>query len=401
VTGPVRICFWSSGFTADSQALAHHLARQDDVRLTVALERPERYLAEPVNRFLPIPARFADRGERGLARALRREGFDLLIVDNHLPDDAVAPRILVLWHGLGWRVDDVTGMKKELRKLVGDVTRPNPRFRWQAFGDWDREYRIGHSGLAAENVVALGSAYSDLLLPSEEGGRSGLPAPEELRRAVSGDYGLDLTRPTILLGLTWHHGAVLAQWGEDAGLFTRLFDHAASRDANVLLRLHDRHRFTPEYLAMLDRVVAGRPGVRVTFKDEHPDSLVDLLVSDVLVSNYSSLLNPFYCTRKPSVHLDPHRPGQAGYVYRRWKGGRLREERVEDPAQVWKLDPADIGGLRARSFEEALGSIDRALAEPDCCRELARGFTGRHLTAPDGRTCERIAGFVRRWLAED
>lgn len=394
-----RVCFWSSGFQADTQALALHLSRRAGWEVTVALEHPERYAAEAVNRLFPLGARVVDRAERGLSRSLQREGFDLLIVDNHLPDEAIAPRLLVLWHGFGWRVDDLTAMRKELSRLVGDPTRPNPALRWQAFGEWDRDYRVNHSRLAPENVIPLGSAYSDLLLAAGAPGARN-PVRDDLRRLMRDAYPVDLTRPSILLGLTWHHGSALAQWGDDRELLARLFDHAETRGANVLLRMHDRHRFEAGYLREVEQLAAIRPNVRLTYRSDHPDSLVDLLLSDVMVSNYSSLLNAFYYTRRPTIHLDPHTPGQRGFVYRRWKRGSLREERVDRADQVWKLDPGEIGGLRARSFEAALEQIDGALADPDCCVELSRRFTDRYITGADGRTCERIGGYLEGWLQE-
>jgi hypothetical protein len=77
----------------------------------------------------------------------------------------------------------------------------------------------------------------------------------------------------------------------------------------------------------------------------------------------------------------------------------LQRVRVADPASLWKLPPGEIGGLRAGSFEELLHGIDRALAEPDCCAELARAFCARHVSAPDGRTCERVAAMLAAWVA--
>jgi len=392
-----RVCLWSSGFQADTQALALHLGRRAGWDLTVVMERPERYLAEAVNRLYPLQARVLDRDQRGLARTLRQERFDLLIVDNHLPDEPIAPRLFVLWHGFGWRVDDLATMRKELTRLVGDPPRPHPAVRWPAFGDWDRDYRIRHSRLAPENVVALGSAYSDLLLtPGEPTARR--PVPEDLRRRLQPAYPVDLSRPTILVGLTWHHGSALGQWGDDRELLGRLVDHAGARGANVLLRMHDRHRFDTRYRDAIERLAATRPQVRLTYRSDHPDSLADLLLSDLLISNYSSLLNAFYYTRRPTIHLDPHAPGQRDYVYRRWKRGTLREERVDRAEQVWKLDPGEVGGLRARSFEVMLEQLDQALDQPDCCVDLSRRFTDRYITGADGHTCERIAEFLEGWV---
>ena len=82
-----------------------------------------------------------------------------------------------------------------MSKLVGPVEAPNPQFRWHAFGPIDRDYRVEHSGFAAENVVSGGSPYSDLLIP-------GAPRRVALDAAtVQAHYRIDLSRPTLLLGM--------------------------------------------------------------------------------------------------------------------------------------------------------------------------------------------------------
>ena len=50
--------------------------------------------------------------------------------------------------------------------------------------------------------------------------------------------------------------------------------------------------------------LAQRCGSALTlkWKDTSPDSLTDLRNSDVCISNYSSILNGFYFTHKPSIH---------------------------------------------------------------------------------------------------
>ena len=75
-------------------------------------------------------------------------------------------------------------------------------------------------------------------------------------------------------------------------------------------------------------------------------------------------------------------------------------EPVDSPADVWKLAPTEIGGLRAESFEEMLDAIDRALQDPHCCAGPARRFTDRYITGADGHTCARITAYLRAWLAE-
>lgn len=388
----MRICFWSTSFQADNQALASYLSSQAGVQVLVALDDPDRYRQEPVTRLLPFSGTLLDRQAAGTPDAILEFAPECLIVDNHLPKRRLAQRLYVLWHGYGWRVDDLSVMKRELRKLVGDVDRPNPLFRWHAFGDRDRAYRIEHSGFAPENVLALGSCYSDLLLP-------GAPLAPRLDAALLGaQYPNDPTRPTVLLGMTWHHGGALAHWGDDAELHERLAEHVGALGANLLIRMHDRHRYARAEVQRMEELASRHAHVQLKFKDKHPDSLVDLLSSSVLISNYSSLLNAFYYTGKPSIHIDPM--AHEGPNYRReLRWGTLRRKKLQDPLASWKLSPDDIGGLRVGSFSELLAAVAQGLSDPACCSAAARAFIERHITLADGRSCERISRQLATWLA--
>lgn len=387
----LKICFWSTSFQADNQALATYLAQRDDFAVLVALDDPEAYRAAPVNRLLPFAGRWLDRRDPATPAAVRAFAPDVLVVDNHLPKERLAPKVFVLWHGFGWRVDDLATMRKELKKLVGDVTVPNPDFRWQAFGPYDREYRIEHSQLAEQNVVALGSAYSDVLAPGSEV-RERFDA-EDYRD----DYGIDLSRPTVLVGLSWHHGGALGHWGDDDALHERLVAHVGSLGANVLLRLHDRHRYEEAYLDSVTALTRRHPHVELKFKSDSPDSLIDVLVSDVMISNYSSFLNAFYYTRRPSVHIDPVTGIAGAHFTRVWKRGKLRVRKVSDPLSTWKLSPDDIGGLRACSFEELLEAVTRAVRDPQCCLDRTQAYLARHISDASGETRKGIAEYLRRW----
>jgi hypothetical protein len=162
--------------------------------------------------------------------------------------------------------------------------------------------------------------------------------------------------------------------------------------------MHDRHRYERANVQRMESLAARHGHVQLKFKSEHPDSLVDLLLSSVLISNYSSLLNAFYYTGKPSVHIDPI--ALAGPNYQRvLRWGTLWRRKVQDPLSSWKVAPDDIGGLRARSFDELLAGVTRSLAEPGCCRETAASFVRRHISHADGQSCERIAASLREWVA--
>ena len=388
-----KVCFWATSFQADNQALAHYLAAVPGFEVVVALEDPKRFSREPVCKLLPFSGRLLDRKARATPEVLRQFSPDIFVFDNHPPPIALAPRCLALWHGFGWRVDDLGSTRKKLGELVGDVTLPNPSFRWSAFGDWDRQYRIRHTGLAEENVLAMGSPYSDLLLPG-----SGV-RKRFARTGVSTHYEIDVAgRKTVTLGLTWHHGGPFAHWGDGEALLERLVGHVGELGANVLLRMHDRHRYERRDVRHVESLARKFSHAQVKFKSDHPDSLVDLLVTDVLVSNYSSLLNAFYYTGRPSVHIDPFDATAESFVFRSVRGGKLRKTRVHQNAtQQWKLDPSEIGGLRASSFEQLCTAVEQAVRDEHCCQERSADFCRRYISKADGTTRERFRKMLEEW----
>jgi hypothetical protein len=389
----MKIGFWATSFQADNQALASYLSREPGVEVVVALDDPERYRREAVWNLLPFEGRLLDRREASTLATLEALSLDCLIVDNHLPKRRIAPRLYVLWHGYGWRVDDLSTMKRELVRLVGPVDAPNPRFRWHAFGPIDRAYRIQHSGFAQENVIAGGSPYSDLLIPNAP-----RRVPLDLA-VVQPHYRIDLRRPTLLLGMTWHHGGALAHWGDDQKLHEALAARLEQRGANLLIRMHDRHRYESADVARMERLAAQHPNVQLKFKSSSPDSLVDVLVSSVMISNYSSFLNAFYHTGRPSIHIDPIATGGPNYR-RELRWGRLWVKKLVDAHATWKLPASDVGGLIAHDFSGLLAAIDRSLDEPRCCEALSADFNRRHVSGADGRTSERIASDLGAWLGQ-
>jgi hypothetical protein len=389
----MHLCFWSTTFQADSFALAGHLLRAPNVSLTIVAPQPsavQRMLSQSFGRACEI----IDRGDARAMRDLAKRRFDVMVVDNHLPRFMPADRLFVMWHGVGWRFDDLRSMRRELARLVGDVTRSNPRFAWQAIGEWDRGYRVAHSGLHPDNVHALGSPYSDLLLPKSSfaGGFD--------RAAQQPFYSVDLTRKIVLLAMTWHHEWIVGQWGNEEALLRKLIEHVSGLGAALILRMHDRRRYRGHVVRLVEQLVARYPRVvMLKWKDESPDSLSDLLVSDVCVSNYSSILNWFYFTERPSLHVEPQGDAQRRpSTFRMFMGLPIRR-RLESREQLWKLSPEEHGGLRARSFEELLSGLSRALAEPRCCEAASRAFVARFVAGADGNSAERTWRFLRDWVS--
>jgi hypothetical protein len=387
-----KLCIYATTFQSDIQAFTLHAAAHPEIEVLLVVESETAVRSQAVSSLLPLNAIIVERDNPKLKAIARGFAADVVVIDNHVPAFKPAPRVLILWHGYGWRIDHLSQMLKELGRHWGDVTRSNPNVLWAAFGEVDREYRISHSLLHPDNVAALGSPFSDLLLPSSAFQRA------FSREAASRRYSVDVVnRKNVILALTWHHGSALGNLGDDRVLFDRLFADLDAKAANVIMRMHDRFRFEPDLLERFERMAEQHSNVQLKFKNECPDTLVDLSISDVMVSNYSSILNHFYFLERPTVHIDPA-DASGRYTDFQWKRGKLRKRVGAEAKDVWKLPPDEIGGLRAGSFFNLLDAIRLGLDEPDCCKEPARAFIARHYAAADGRASAHVLETMRqRW----
>jgi len=388
----LKICFWATTFQADIQAIACHLAREDDMEVLVALKDPEQYRTQPIENFLPFKGEIVQRDTLRAWWRLVRFNPDILVVDNHLPRYR-PKRMYVLWHGYGWRMDHPERMRRNMSKLVGEVTEANERFRWQVVGPFDRDYTTGHRAIHKDNIVNLGSPYSDLLRPES-------PLAKQIQPELVTDAypGIDMVkRPNVLIAMTWHHGGLMGHWGDEWELLDKLLNHIEKLGANAILRMHDRKRYDPDYLAAITRFCEKRTGVLLKFKSDSPDSLVDILISDMMITNYSSFANLFYYTGRPTVHIMPPEAGE-GLVMRQWSKKEISVEPVDNQEVFWKHPPEDVGGLRALSFDELLQSVKKAIKEPYCCVDIANNFIERHIEKVDGKSCERTAQMFRQWV---
>ncbi len=390
VKKPYRILFWATTFQSDIHSFVRYLDAHPDYEIRIALDHPEGFQKEGVQQLLPIKAQMLDKQKKETLLKLKLFRPHALVTDNHFPPLRFGKKLLVLWHGFGWRMDNLSGefehVHNNIRRLVGDGKAPNPNFIWQCYGTEDLKYRHRVSGFARENLRIFGSAQADDILNVKIDKKEAAPF-----------YSVDIVnRPNILLGFTWHHGRLLSHWGDDPELFKELFAFGEDIGVNFIVRMHDSFRYDPSYLKELDELIKGYDHVMFKFKDTSQDNLIDILISDVMVSNYSSLINRFYITGRPSIHIFPVRKGEERFVWRRLGGnGKLVEENVHEEFHGWKFPPEMIGGLMVNTMEEFKEAIIRSLREPDCCREKSRKFVEEHMGGADGHICERIEKELR------
>jgi hypothetical protein len=389
----MRVLLWISTLQADILALALHLDGRSDVDLLIATDGLAQFQAEPMARARPITAPMLERSAPGARDAVTRFKADVVVCDNHFPEFPAAPRVVHLWHGLGWKAtppgDIATRLGHIERLSGGDPRRPNANFLAQCYHQRDRDWRTESWGVARENCRIVGSCFSDLLV-----------APPYSREDLAPHYRIPVgRRPTLLVSFTWHYGRVFpGSWqprlfgrspmDADLAFLGDIAARASDHGASVLLCLHDRWRYEAAYLEALHREAARFPQVEIKHKNEHPDNLADLVVADAMITNLSSFITYFYHSGRPTVHLAP-RPGEAMTVGR-MKRGSLRAVKADQDG-LWMNDPEDNGGFTAYDAEGALAAISRALTEPESCAARAKAWLQSHMLPADGQRSEALA----------
>ncbi len=390
----MNVLIKASTFGADLFWFTHYLDKMPDVTVKVLLPEPDKFLKEGIAKLFPLKA---DLSKKTIMNYIFRPGTfrpDVTIMDNKIPIKAASPNGFMLWHGFGWKgpndVEEFSWLHRSIRSAWGSAMEPNPNFRWQCFGPWDFEHRTKISGFHPENCRILGAASHDLL-------RNPLPK-EKMQPYFPFDI---VNKKTVLIAPTWHYGEVFSHWGKDDVLFERLFRHIEDLGANIILRLHDSFRFDDHYVEFLEQLAIEHPNVLLKFKDRNPDNLLDMMASDVLVTNFSSIANLYYATGRPTIHVYPVKSEDEEFQWRKSTLLGVRSEKVDSVKYIWKLSPDENGGLLSNNFDELIEQLDHSLAEPDCCEEKSKAFLDKYMLGADGKSCERIWKAVKELVEQN
>lgn len=249
----VRVLIWATTLQADLLALTLELDGDPACELLVVAAGAAAFLAEPIAGARPLASQVIDLDNPDMREAVTRFAADVVVVDNHFPAFPVAPRVLMMWHGAGWKSrsrSNLKGLSRHVARQTGaGIFEPNPRFMALCHGAPDRQWRIEQWHLDAGSCALVGMPFSDLVL-----------APPYSRADVASRYSIDvLRRPTVLLNLTWHYGRLFpgswtsgilpfrATYAADLDALTEIVELVGGHGANLLLCLHDRHRYQRGY----------------------------------------------------------------------------------------------------------------------------------------------------------
>lgn len=379
----MNILVYATTFGADLLSTVRYLENRKDVNLKVLLNDPEGFKKEPIFQFRPLKSELITKTALNSWTGIPGFQPDVTLMDNRVPHLRTSPKALMLWHGFGWKgpndLNEFKWLHLDIMKSWGDVIHPNPDFKWGCYGPYDFEHRSTVSGIHPDNCVQLGAASHDELRTPVD------------KKELQPFYPFDVVnRQTLMIAPTWHYGEVFSHWGSDEKLFKRILDHAESLNVNVILRFHDSYRFEELYVNKLNNLADSYSNVILKFKDHHPDNFLDLQVSDLLMTNFSSIANLFYATGKPTIHIYPVNHEDEEFMLRSFSMNAIKKKKIDSVKYIWKFPPEDNGGLLAYSFDELMDQFEYAVGNPGCCSETAASFLNKHMLGADGRNRERI-----------
>lgn len=385
----IRVCLYATTLQANIFSFAKYLSGRDDFEVVVVTENVPEYLNEPVNSLFPLNCQILEKDASSTEKFLKDFKADVTVVDNHYPKKKISEKILVLWHGFGWKgpenKKDFESPFKEVKRLTGISPEfPNPNFRWICAGPTNYDHRKNITEIAAENLRVEGQPYYDDIVNAKFN-------KEQLLKFYPDSF---IGKKIALLAFTWHYGKILSHWGEDIVIFDKLLTLFDELGIASIIRMHDRKRFEKKYLDQLENLVEKHESVLLKYKDQNRDNLIDIQVSDFMISNFSSIITYYYPTLRPSIHIYPVNKNSKESVYRVWKDGKVREKSSENADYIWSLPSEENGGLVVYSMEQLFEAVKRSVQTPDCCKEKSLNFMKKHLAPVDGKNCERIANVL-------
>ena len=189
--------------------------------------------------------------------------------------------------------------------------------------------------------------------------RVGMPKTDQLldgsldAAAIRSELGLDPDRPTVTLAPTWLRKSPITEFGGD------LIERLADGPWNLVIKLHDKF-FDPRF-----NFIDWRSRLKRLAREKSCRVLIDqfdatplLFVTDLLISDVSSISNEFSLMDRPMVFLEVDDPES------------LMTQYPNLDLETWGQRAGEV----AHDVASCLAAIDRGLSDPGRQSEIRRAL---------------------------
>ncbi len=258
-----------------------------------------------------------------------------------------------VWHGIPFK--DV-GREKMLREYdLGFVT--------SAFF---KEYLL-RKAVISEKLAITGFARTDPLFRKIWN-----------REKILKEIGIPLNRKNILYAPTWGHGKEkpFLPWKTNIENFEDIEKFCKRSNCNFLIRIHTLwNQGDPEEKKELQAKIRGSSYLFNLAWEKYPNIQRILYITDLLVTDWSSIANDFILLDKPIIFLD-----------------------IDLPTEEFTLKPEERVGYLVRTRTDFFEKLQEALVRPDLFKEERRIIIKKIYDEVDGNSAKRCAKAIIKLL---
>ncbi|MBN1622147.1 MAG: CDP-glycerol glycerophosphotransferase family protein [Endomicrobiales bacterium] len=191
------------------------------------------------------------------------------------------------------------------------------------------------------------------------------------RNKILEEIGADVNKKTVLYAPTWGPISSLHAIGGN-------IDKVA-KSVNILIKLHPGFNDDSIFEENKKHNINFRNMKNAILIEDFADAIPYLFASDVLISDYSSMIFKFACMDKPVVMFNTHNTNDPMY----------------DPESM-EITMRDIGES-VNTFEELQQAVKRALEHPEINSEKRKMYSEKLFYKLDGKSAERFAFEIKNF----
>lgn len=278
--------------------------------------------------------------------------------------ESVAKRV-ELWHGVGF--------KDVLAKEYLDFGVLVPPDIYCVTSEFIKDWYIRSLGFDENIFCITGFPRNDILFKEVD------------KNKILTELGLPKNRKTILYAPTWEHdfkanGKKNIFFWEPNDVLHALCKVADEMNANLIIRTHGlwKGKLDKELYDLIDKP----SNVEYVPMKQYPDTSELLAVTEVLITDWSSIATDFTLTKKPIIFIDTPDPFHGNFC----------------------LGPDDRAGVVVKTLDELIGSVKASLVNPEnFVNKYANkldSVINKSFKNKEGKATERVVKVIEGLLEE-